>query len=75
MAPRARRTALIAASVPEEVKRIRSIEGIAARTSSPSSTSRGPVAPRAKPSSAASRTASITAGWAWPRIAGPQDPM
>ena len=63
------------ASVPDDTKRIRSIDGIAARIRSPSSTSRGPVAPSANPSRAASRTASTTAGAPWPRIAGPQDPM
>ncbi len=63
------------ASVPDETKRSRWMDGIAARIRSPSSTSRGPVAPRANPSSAASRTASTTAGAAWPRIAGPQEPM
>ena len=61
------------ASVPEDTNRIRSIDGMAARIRSPSSTSRGDVAPRANPSRAASRTASTTAGTAWPRIAGPQD--
>src|SRR5450759_3515349 len=75
VAPRASRTALIAASVPLEVKRRRSIEGIAARTSSPSSTSRGDVAPSANPSSAAARTASTTSGRAWPRSAGPHEPI
>ncbi len=75
MAPRASRSALIAASVPDDVNRSRSIDGSAARIASPSSISRGEVAPRAKPSSAAARTASTTSGWAWPRIAGPQAPM
>ncbi len=65
----------MAASVPEDVKRSRSIDGIAARIASPSSISPGDVAPSANPRRAARRTASTVAGWAWPRMAGPQAPM
>ncbi len=75
MNPRARRTALITASVPDEVNRSRSIDGMAVRMASPSSISRGCVAPSAKPLVAARVTASTTVGWACPRIAGPHDPM
>ena len=45
------------------------------RISSASSTSRSVGAPKLKPSSAAFCTASSTAGWPWPRIIGPQEPM
>ena len=62
VAARATRTALMTASVPDEVNRRRSIDGIAARIASPSSISSGCVAPRAKPFRAALATASTTAG-------------
>ena len=42
----------MAASVPDEVKRMRSMDGIRSRIRSPSSTSSGLVAPSARPSSA-----------------------
>jgi hypothetical protein len=59
---RARRTALIAASVPELTRRTFSIDGTASTISSASSTSRSVGAPKVVPSSAASRTASTTSG-------------
>ncbi len=54
---RATRTALIAASVPELTKRTRSIDGISARTRSPSSCSSGLGAPKLVPSRAAAEIA------------------
>ncbi len=74
VAARASRTALITASVPDDVNRSRSIDGIAAVIASPSSTSAGCVAPSANPSSAAARTASTTDGCACPRIDAPHEP-
>ena len=62
------------ASVPDETMRSFSIDGISARTSSASSVSRAVGAPKVRPCLQASRTAATTAGWAWPRIAGPQEP-
>ena len=73
VAARASRTALIAASVPEEVMRIMSTAGIRAATSSASSTSGAVGAPNDVPRAAASPTASSTAGCAWPRISGPHE--
>ena len=70
---RASRSALIVASVPEEVMRIMSTAGIRAHTSSASSTSPAVAAPKLVPRAAASVTASITAGCAWPWISGPQE--
>ena len=49
VAARATRRALMTASVPDEVNRSRSIDGIARRIASPSSISSGFVAPRANP--------------------------
>ena len=63
------------ASVPDEVNRIRSMDGIAERIASPSSISAGFVAPRARPSATRLAIAAVTAGWACPRIAGPHPPM
>ena len=74
MAARASRIALIAASVPELVIRIISAEGTRATTSSASSTSASVAAPKLVPPTAAVSTAASTAGWAWPRISGPQEP-
>jgi hypothetical protein len=73
VAARASRTALIVASVPEEVMRSMSTDGIRAHTSSASSTSPAVGAPNVVPRAAASVTASITSGCAWPRISGPQE--
>ena len=72
--PRARRSALITASVPDETNRTFSIEGIDRTTRSASSTSAGQGAPYEVPDRAASRTACTTSEWAWPRINGPQEP-
>ncbi len=71
---RARRTAPIAASVPELVIRTISTEGTRAAISSASATSPPVAAPKLVPRLAASITAEITAGSAWPRISGPQEP-
>ncbi len=65
----------MAASVPELTSRTISIEGTRAMMASASSTSRSVGAPNEKPSSTAFCTASTTAGWPWPRIIGPQEPM
>ena len=73
MAARARRSALIVASVPDEVMRSMSTAGIRAPTSSASSTSPPVGAPNVVPRAAASATASSTAGWAWPWISGPHE--
>ena len=50
-----------------------STDGIRALTSSASSTSPAVGAPYDVPSAAASVTASMTAGCAWPWISGPQE--
>ena len=73
VAARARRIALIAASVPEEVIRIISTAGIRAHHLSASSTSPSVGAPNVVPRAAAALTAATTAGCAWPRISGPQE--
>ncbi len=73
VAARARRIALIEASVPDEVIRIISTESKRSATSAASYTSPSVAAPKLVPRPAASATASTTAGWAWPRISGPQE--
>ena len=75
VAPRAKRKALIPASVPELTKRTISMEGTCFKISSANSISRSVGAPNEKPSNAAFWTASSTAGWPWPKIIGPQEPM
>ena len=70
---RARRIALIAASVPEETSRTISTDGTASTISAASSTSRSVGAPKLVPSRAASVTASTVSGSAWPNTSGPQD--
>jgi hypothetical protein len=75
VAPRASRSALMPASVPLETRRTCSTVGTWAMMASASSISRSVGAPKLKPSSAAFCTASSTAGWPWPRIIGPQEPM
>ena len=65
---RAARMANIVASVPELVKRRRSIEGTRRRISSASSTSVSVGAANAEPRRTCASTAATTAGWAWPRI-------
>ena len=63
------------ASVPELTRRTCSTPGTWRMISSASSTSRSVGAPKEKPSRAACSTASSTAGWPWPRIMGPHEPM
>jgi hypothetical protein len=75
VAARARRIALMQASVPELTRRTCSTLGTWRMISSASSTSRSVGAPKLKPSRAARSTASSTAGWPWPRIIGPHEPM
>ena len=72
MYPRASRMALIVASVPLQTRRTCSTGSTRATISSASSTSFSEGVPKEKPRATASRTASSTAGWAWPRIIGPQ---
>jgi hypothetical protein len=73
VAPRASRTAVIAASVPDDTKRTFSTDGTCSAIASASSTSRSVGAPYDVPAAAACCTASTTAGWAWPRIDAPHD--
>ena len=73
MAARASRIALIEASVPDEVIRSMSTDGMRAVTASASSTSPAVGAPKDVPWAAASATASRIAGCAWPWISGPQE--
>ena len=63
------------ASVPELTIRTISMEGKRAQTASAISTSAGQLAPKLKPRPAASMAASRIAGWLWPRIMGPQEPI
>jgi hypothetical protein len=58
-----------------ETRRTCSMLGTRPMMASASSTSRSVGAPKLKPSRAADSTASSTAGWPWPRIIGPQEPM
>jgi hypothetical protein len=71
---RAKRTAPIAASVPELVIRTISTDGTRSTICRASATSAAVAAPKLVPRFAASITAEITAGSAWPRINGPQEP-
>jgi hypothetical protein len=72
--PRASRIAVIVASVPEFTIRTSSIEGTSRHTVSAIRVSTAVGAPKPRPRSTASRTASITRGWAWPTIIGPHEP-
>lgn len=71
--PRASRTALMVASVPELTRRTRSTGATRPIISAASSLSAGVGAPNDRPEAAAFATASTTAGWAWPRIIGPHE--
>ena len=62
------------ASVPELTIRTISMPDIR-QTSRAISTSISVGAPKLRPFFTASTTASSTAGWAWPRISGPQEPI
>ena len=70
--PRASRTALIAASVPEETRRTISTDGTASTISSASSTSASVGAPNVVPRAAASSIAASVSGSACPKTSGPQ---
>ena len=70
---RASRSALIVASVPDEVIRTISTDGIRRATSSASSTSATVGAPNVVPRSAAAVTAARTSGCAWPWMSGPHE--
>ena len=70
---RARRSALITASVPELTNRISSTLGTRPRTSRASSSSRGLGAPKLVPRDAASASAARMRGCACPRTSGPQE--
>jgi len=71
--PRASLMAVIAASVPEDVMRIRSIDGRAEEIISAMAVSSSVGAPKLVPCFKATRTAAVTSGWAWPRIIGPHE--
>ena len=73
VAPRARRIALIVASVPEETQRTASIEGTASVSTSARRTSPSVGAPNEDPAATAFVAADTMAGWAWPAISGPQE--
>ena len=74
MNARARRSAVIVASVPVETRRTFSAGGTRERISSTRSVSVSVGAPKLRPRPAASRTASTTSGCAWPSSAGPHEP-
>ena len=61
------------ASVPELTSRTCCTGATRATISSASSISPSVGVPKDNPAAAARCTASTTAGWAWPRIIGPQD--
>ena len=69
--PRARRTAVLVASVPEFISRTCSQLGTRSTIASASFISRGVGAPYDVPSVAAAVTAPVIAGWAWPRMTAP----
>ena len=73
--PLATRRADMTASVPELTILTISMEGTSPHISSAISTSAGQLAPKLKPRPAASMAASRIAGWLWPRIMGPQEPI
>ena len=62
------------ASVPDETSRSISMEGKSFWIWRASWISASQVAPKERPRRAAWQTASTTAGWACPRIIGPQEP-
>ena len=74
MKPRARRIALIVASVPELHMRTSSIDGTSSMILRATTVSISVGAPNDRPLTAVSCTARITSGCAWPRIIGPQEP-
>jgi hypothetical protein len=72
--PRAKRMALMVASVPEFTKRTSSMDGMSRVTRRASAVSTSVGAPKERPSAATACTAAITWGCAWPTIIGPQEP-
>jgi hypothetical protein len=70
---RARRTVLSAASVPDDTSRTFSSDGTTSTSSAASSTSPSVGAPKVVPRPAASRTAAMVSGSAWPKRSGPHD--
>jgi hypothetical protein len=74
VAARARRSALMVASVPELTMRTESTLATAPQMSSASSVSISVGAPKLVPWRSAARTARSTPGSAWPRTIGPQEP-
>ena len=73
MKPRASRSALIAASVPDETRRTFSTDGTASAISAASATSASVGAPKLVPRRAASRTAATVSGSECPKTSGPQE--
>ena len=73
MAARARRTALIAASVPEETKRTFSIDGTGLTTRSASSTSALHGAPNDVPAAGRGARPRRPRLRQWPKMSGPYD--
>ena len=71
--PRARRIALIEASVPELTIRTISIDGTASMISSARSTSASVGAPNVVPRRVASSTTATVSGSACPKMSGPHD--
>ncbi len=71
---RARRSAISVASVPDEVKRTRSADGIRRMTAFAQATSSGWLAPNCVPSVRAAFTALTTSARPWPRISAPWPP-
>ena len=69
--PLATRTALMAASVPEDTSRTCWQPSTRAQMASASRTSPSVGAPKVDPRAAAAPMASVTAGWAWPRMDAP----
>ena len=72
--PRARRTALITASVPLLTMRTISMCGTIPIIFSAISTSRAVGAPKDSPHTMRSYTAFKISGWLWPSTIGPQEP-
>ena len=72
--PRARRMALMVASVPELTMRTISMDGTAEMIISASRISPRVGAPKLVPRSRAAEIAAITSGSLYPRIMGPQEP-
>jgi len=72
--PRARRIAVIVASVPEDTRRTSAIDGTSRQSVSAISTSAAVGAPKDSARAAAACTASTTCGCVWPATIGPHEP-